>query len=596
MQELLTNMNFLNTLEFWKNENRKNLKKLKLLICLGIILSITLTCSYYFSVSAASSNNQIQDSNSIANVSPPIKLEDSVNNSVLLYCKKIGGTTSGLVSISTSPVMALTILSLTGALQGSNIDGESKEMKALISLSHKFPVDLSKLPFASFDTFRVLFAIALLLFILRILPYTKIFTFATIDKFEKMTGQVISFLLVSVMTSSTAVFAATSVSSAQNTETTLWSVALTTALSVIFSIAAGVIYYFIKTVCVGLEILAFIASPIPFLSGIFESLKASLAIVFTLLPFFSPVTSLIISLFIIFLSIYLFNKMNTLVIYFKYIYIKPFWNAFFHKRKIFPLAHNKLPEKISNNFVHIEIAVPVFPLKKIGKIKKKALCWLVFDGDKSYICKNYLLKKPLCLPFQDLLEGDNLYMQKAFRFLRIFSDENIIDSHKRLLLVLSREYDNQIDDIVDITGFEDYRKLEVRRKEERKMAKENLKRQKLDDKHSNVFNKADKKLELLQARHDFVLETANRKQLMKLKDKEFKNNLKMINNGKFKNANTTKKPIFLTSKEDIASVSISINKEVLDDSILADTALPCADVHLLTGQDSVVGGLSNETF
>lgn len=541
--------------EFWNKENKKNLKNLKINICFGIIISILFTSFFFYAYAKAPGKSQTNSKQINANTSVDLNsskknlninnddiqnadsfnpiLENSTNDYIANNAYQLGGAMSGVVSMSVSPITTLTILSSVGALQNDDAD-KYFYLKDVVHMARSLPVDFSKLPLANLNSVVVLLIILLVLFIIRTLHYTKIFTMTTIDRIENWSGQIIAILIIFITTSTTTAYAASTVA-AQTDEISLRMYLLTTIISIIASVASGIIYYFVKTVCACLDILVFLSStllPPPTsiaVSGAFESAKSAAAFGLTILAVQNPIVSIIVSTIISALCIYFFKKSYTVVTYFKFIYIKPFWNALFNRNKLFPLVWNRLPQKISDNFSNIVIAIPAFPMIKIGGIGKKEKCWYIFDGETSYICKNYLFKKPTCISFADLLEKDyDVYLQKKLRFLRLFSDEKLIDDHKRLLLIISREYNNQFEELLNIAGLENYNELLEIRKEEKRVANEEKKKQKIEERMNKILDKQEKKLELIEKKQEFLLEAEKRKQLMKTKEKEFKANMRRI--------------------------------------------------------------------
>jgi hypothetical protein len=559
--------NKFNTKTFWERENKKNLKNLKTIVLFGVILSLLFFAFNYLGFadttrkplvnsSEKSSLEQIEDDTFYED-----KLLKSTDDYVIKHLKQLGGAYSNIVAMSVSPFTTLTILSGIGTLQNLDIN-ERPDFKIFKDMVAKLPIDLSEFPLANESSFSILLVAFTLCYILRLFSITKLLTMATIDKLEKWFGQIISILFVALTASTTQVYAATTIA-AQQDDTSTWLNIVNILISLLAPVASGIIYYFVKTICLCIDVIFFIFNQIPafkvIVSGVYEGLKSVSSFALTMIALLNPALSIAISIPISILCAYFFKKAYITVTYFKFIYLKPFWNATFYKNKLFPLVWSNVPRKITALFNNIEIALPVFPLKRIRKIGKKEKCWLVCNGEKVYICRNRVFRKPICISLDELVEdGNKVYMQKSFRFLRIFSDEQLTDSYKKLIAVVSREYNNQFEDIIETLGLNNYNELEQARKEARRIQKE-------ENKIVKVQAKQAKKEEMLQKKQDLKIQSIINKQQLKMKQKEFKDNLKRLK---------AKKPDTLTNSiENQKPLPISNEQLAIIDNIRADLEL-----------------------
>lgn len=502
MQDILGQRRYIeNPQEYWLKENRRNVRNLKRNICLAIIISLLIS-TFYLTVNANTSVD---------------KPENIANNYIVNFSKDLSGAMSGVVSISISPITTLTTLSIIGLIQNQT------------SLLNDLPLDFSDLPISEIEPFFIILFIFIFTSIIRGLPFSKVFTIATIDKIENWIGQIVAVLLISLTTSVASVSVASNIAS-QGDESSVWVYLFSTALTVILSIASGVIYFFIKTVCLGLDILTFLTALFPGVSAFFQSIRNGLAGILMLLTVVNPIVSLIISIIIIGLSIYFFKRTYNIVIYFKYIYLQSFWKSIFQRNKLTPLVDKDAPHKITRMFPYVEMAIPIFPMNKIKDIRKREKCWFVYDGENFYICRNHLFKDPLCIPMGELLtENDVVYLNRTMRFFRVFIDEQLVDSHKKILLVFSRVYNNQFYDILKMTGFEDYNELQAQKKEEKKREREAFIRERKEKRMEGKLARDEERIALkiqnIEDKRIQLLAREKNKNIIKEKQLEYKSAL-----------------------------------------------------------------------
>jgi len=129
----------------------------------------------------------------------------------------------------------------------------------------------------------------------------------------------------------------------------------------------------------------------------------------------------------------------------------------------------KLPRGVATEFSDIDICVECFFMNKTSKLYKRERCYFIRSGDTNYIFKKRLFGKTVKME----ISGDT-YIEKpfVFRFLRIFTDEALHASQRRVNLVVRREHGKDIAELIEKTGLIDYNMIleERRRKKAEEMA------------------------------------------------------------------------------------------------------------------------------
>ena len=198
-----------------------------------------------------------------------------------------------------------------------------------------------------------------------------------------------------------------------------------------------------------------------------------------LLQLFSPILSVIISLVLMVVGVLLFRKLSTLSTYYNYIYVKPLWKAIRHRDELSPLVHRKFPRRGHKQYPNVELAVPVFSMRPIRKLKKRELAWLILKDGEPYLVRMKPLRKNQEIPLSELnVHKDELYLQKTFRFTRLLTED------KHIELIISNEYSNQWQKMLEWLKVSDFKVVEERRKQEKETArtkKEEARRQKREE-------------------------------------------------------------------------------------------------------------------
>jgi len=164
---------------------------------------------------------------------------------------------------------------------------------------------------------------------------------------------------------------------------------------------------------------------------------------------------------LIILSVLVFRWAYRIINYFKAIYIAPVKRMIFHRNDIIPLINKKAPKNLKDS----PVAIPVYSLNtKVGgvEVKTRTKYWLGVDSEGPFFYRRKFFRRP---ELKLRLEG--MYLREAGLFRRGFIE--ISDPDRKIArLVMSREYKPLFDDILNITGFADYRIVLQKAKEEKK--------------------------------------------------------------------------------------------------------------------------------
>ena len=206
--------------------------------------------------------------------------------------------------------------------------------------------------------------------------------------------------------------------------------------------AAAVNIFVISTVRFFFELLVLI-SPIPTLDAIFECAnKAAVGILATVYAF-SPKLAFVLNVFIFLICLVIFRWVNRRLKYHKAILLEPILLGLVRKllgRGTYD-PDWKMRRWLSRDISGIELVVKCFPSRKLGKIKKKDRCYLVFAERGISLARSHLLKAALVRALEpgqissDIQEG-----------LTAYSVE-LTDGDKPVELVFGRVYTEKLDAI-----------------------------------------------------------------------------------------------------------------------------------------------------
>lgn len=379
------------------------------------------------------------------------------------FFKDLTGAFMPLVSMSGSPFLTLAILSSLGYfLKIGWIPADFFGNAISDSLIH--------LPIANLFVMILLLVLTALRILLGMIAGTKILSDALLGKIEKFVGTLSIVVFVFLRVLATLEKGSTStngiVLQTQNTGGYLMAV----LLSVLISALAYLMYLVMRTTVSALDGLSLILAPIPGATAFFTIVKNAISLCYIGLAIVSPKVALAIGLFFLVIAVLVFRIARRMEKYYRSIYLTPLLRKIFNRPCRVGLMPEKLPSHARKEFSHIKLFLPVFVVNKNKelKLKKREKYTLVWADGKGWLYRRFLLKKR-----KIEIEG-SIYIEKCFRFIRIFTQEELPLSQRRFSLLTSVEYAEWIPQILEETGMMDYQviKEEIKRRKEEQRAEQ----------------------------------------------------------------------------------------------------------------------------
>jgi len=362
----------------------------------------------------------------------------------------LGGAFAPLMGLSSSPFIALTILSGAGSLLNSG---------AINSVDIPYSEMLTQLPISTTGVFTFFLVITLAKFLLSLLGPTKILSDATLGKLENCVGIIASVGGTYILSSVTTVYAAETAGLGLGSNS-LESYIITHVISFFLSVLAYVVYIVMKTMILAIDILAFLFSPIPGSNAVFTITKHTIIGFYTWYTLVNPIAASIVGLVCLIIAFFVFRAARRLELYYRKIYLIPFFNALFRRDFTVPLVPKKLPYGVAKEFLNnIDICIEGFFMNKVSKFYKRELCYFVRSEGKNYLFKKRFLGKIIKID----ITGD-VYIEKCFRFIRIFTDEGLVMKSRNVCLVLRREHSKNKIELLEKAGLIDYNSILEERK------------------------------------------------------------------------------------------------------------------------------------
>lgn len=393
----------------------------------------------------------------------------AINTTLSENLESYAGVFSVAVTSSVNPMATLAVLSVIGIVEKADV--YNFEWQWLISASdflNKVPFirTVRELPISNPTACVLLTVIAVVLYVMRSFAASKAVSNATLDKIEEVGGYVITVALslLPVATSQVVEAASSDASVRYVSQGTFVTTLIVGILAAIFN---SIVYMCVYKCIDAVEVIA-AAIPVKGMNLIVEVVKALLHVILVVLMIFSPVISVIISVIIALVAIILFRKLMLISTYYDYIYLKPLWRSIFHKHETTPFIHTKFPKRARKRYPDIEMAIPVFSLNRYEKwIRKRELLWLLPKEDGVYLLQMRLFRKQKEIPLEKLnILEQPLYLEKTMRFIRIRTED------KKVELILSKEYDDRWEKLLDKLQIQDYQVVVDRKKAEKEAAKQ----------------------------------------------------------------------------------------------------------------------------
>lgn len=391
-------------------------------------------------------------------------LEMTVNTTLGESLEAYAGIFSTAVTASVNPTATLAALSILGVVE--NAQAYFPDVEWLVNVgdflnSIPFVRTISELPIANPTAAVLLTVIAIAMYVVHSTSASKMFSKATIDNIEQWGGMIVTVALSLLPLATTQVVAAQSSDIKYVSPGTY---AITLIIAILSAIFTAIVYICIYGCIDAIELLGAVI-PIKGMNVVIQILKSVLHMVLILLQIFSPVLSVAISLILMVVGILLFRKLSMLSNYYMYIYVKPIWKNIWHREELVPLVHRKFPKKGRKLYPETELAVPVFSMNPVHKLRKRELAWLVTKEKVPYLVRLKAFRKPIELPLSEInIHKDVLYLQKTFRFTRLLTED------KQVELIISNEYSNQWQRMLEYLQVSDFKLVEERRKQEKQDA------------------------------------------------------------------------------------------------------------------------------
>ncbi len=307
---------------------------------------------------------------------------------------------------------------------------------------------------------------------------TQIFGMVTLGELEKYLGLVFILVLgvLNVTGISTgvmdAVLSAASPEVVAGPQTATWVAVLSVIWSVILAILSVAVYFIMKTVMSGIDVIQMSLSFIPGSAFFFETAKSLFAIFLITVNVIFPPLGIALNIIIFIIGCILFKSCYYAVRYFKNIYFRPLVKRIKGFDPQISLLSKKLPKRIRKyceaQGIEIQAAMPVYPLKYVGeeRVRKYDRWWLVIAEDTSYYMRKRMGKKKVRKISLASTEQQPVYIRKGLWCYEIFSylpdEKNLAKKYpkKAFSFALSMEYMYKFEEILMLTGYENYNMIQ----------------------------------------------------------------------------------------------------------------------------------------
>ena len=392
--------------------------------------------------------------------------EIAVNTTLGENLETYAGVFSTTVTASVNPTATLAALSILGMVERAEVYFPKADWLIRAGeFLNGIPIvkTISDLPIANPTAAVILTIVAIAMYVIHSTSASKMFSKATLDNIEQWGGMIVTVGLSLLPLATTQVVAATQDVNIQYVSPFTYAVTLIVAiLSAIFT---AVVYVCIYGCIDAVELIGAVV-PIKGMNVIIETVKGVLHMILILLQIFSPYISVAVSVILMIAGILLFGKLSTVSTYYMYIYVKPLWKKIWHKNEMSPLVHKKFPRRGHKLYPYTELAIPVFSMNRTKKIKKRELLWLVMRDKDPYIVRLKPFRKRMEIPLSELnIHHDTLYMQKTFRFTKIRTEDNQVE------LIISNEYENQWQRLLDWLKLSDFKLVDEQKRREKEAAR-----------------------------------------------------------------------------------------------------------------------------
>lgn len=295
--------------------------------------------------------------------------------------------------------------------------------------------------------------------------------------------------------------------------------AICAAISVIMSIASVVVYFIIKTVSQGLDVVAGTLSFIPGSGVVFEALKTIITVAVVGCNLVFPPLGFIINLIVFIICCILFRRCYCECDYLRKIYIIPF----FKRIRGFSPEISLVTDKFIRRFKKVktlsasdcDVSIPAFVMtyapKRALKLNGKKGMWKVKPYTRGYLIhdklgirfvrKNKRKHTEVIIPSD---EKQTVYLKRGFRYFELFTYEPTQDNlskknpKKHISVVFSKEYYYRFEELLTIFECVNFNEYEGE--------------QKLNQKKEKLIRKENRRIELEMLKTERKLEKQRRKE------------------------------------------------------------------------------------
>ena len=285
----------------------------------------------------------------------------------------VSETLGPLAPVAMSPFFGLTCLSGTSILCNKGVLPENSFLIGNDTLNNGY-------------VFLAFLALTVITSVPKLVTASKIFAEIT-DRLETYAG-IISYGVILLLTEQ---------AQGADQETVLYTAGIFTFTQHgLLACAAAVNIFVISTVRFFFELLVLI-SPIPTLDAIFEFTNKAIAGLLAIVYAFNPFAAFALNLIIFLVCLLIFKWVNRRIKYLRAILLDPMILAL--KRKILRNKDydpdSKARDRLNRHAPEADLLVKCFPMRKLGKIKKKDLCYLLLEGDNFLLVKPRFLRSPV---------------------------------------------------------------------------------------------------------------------------------------------------------------------------------------------------------
>lgn len=331
-------------------------------------------------------------------------------------------------------------------------------------------------------TVAIFFAISK---ILRANEATQILGTVTLGELEKYIGLV--FIVVIGILNVTGVTAVTVEAAGLNRAADAGNgtvvAVLSGIISVFFALISIVVFFIIKTVMKGLDIVQMSLTFIPGVTFVFEVLKTVVTCTIILVNVICPPLGIAINCIIFIICCFLFKFCYRATKYFEAIYVRPLFRFIRGFDPQIPLVYGKLPrrwKKFYKNNEQPDIFLPVYNMKYLGAQKVKRYekwFWKVENQTNSFVRMKGFRNKIISVPCENSANTP-VYIKKCLWWFEIFRYIDVEDNLKKRFpkkefsFTLSKEYHYRFHELLSVSGLTDYNVLRQERKDIKQQKRE----------------------------------------------------------------------------------------------------------------------------